>query len=329
MTVRLGQKDVDLIARCLAEKFGVVEGELFLFGSRTKQDLRGGDIDLLLCVSSSTAAALDKKKISIKNELAIALGDRKIDLVVSAKEKPSVFVQEILPTAVLINRFEKRTLDINSILWVRKSKSRKKDFILFKDHVEMPWRKFVSLVRDRVFPGLSVVNTKTGPSVRGNRNSTLTDNLENRTVRCSDFDVLQFDFKHLKLVSRQGHVRRSWPAVSGVNGSLPADQKREDFGPLPEGRYTVFFSETSDYEKEKRLWQKAYWYIRYPSWGWVATPIRPQRGTTTYGRGRFFVHGGLFPGSLGCIDLLDGNEDFHAYMRMYKRDFSLVVNYLK
>lgn len=52
-----------------------------LFGSRTRDDLRGGDIDLLIELPETTA---DKLAVSIRTgaELQLAIGDRKIDVLV-------------------------------------------------------------------------------------------------------------------------------------------------------------------------------------------------------------------------------------------------------
>jgi predicted nucleotidyltransferase len=63
--------------------------EVRLFGSRVRDDARGGDIDLL--VISET---LDRKLLrSLRLWLQDRLGLRKIDVVVSAPELPSPFAR--------------------------------------------------------------------------------------------------------------------------------------------------------------------------------------------------------------------------------------------
>ena len=46
-----------------------------------------------------------------------------------------------------------------------------------------------------------------------------------------------------------------------------------------------------------------------------------------YGRGDFYIHGGNEPGSKGCIDLTDHNQDFYMFLRLYKRNMKLIVKY--
>lgn len=55
-----------------------IEAEVYLFGSRTDDSARGGDIDLLVL---STRIGL-MKKLEILAQLHEKLGDRKIDLAV-------------------------------------------------------------------------------------------------------------------------------------------------------------------------------------------------------------------------------------------------------
>lgn len=44
-------------------------------------------------------------------------------------------------------------------------------------------------------------------------------------------------------------------------------------------------------------------YIDPRDWGLYRVPLHPQRGTNTFGRTGFFLHGGKRPGSAGCVDL--------------------------
>lgn len=46
------------------------------------------------------------------------------------------------------------------------------------------------------------------------------------------------------------------------------------------------------------------------SWGFHRITIHPYPGTDTQGRGGFFIHGGDYEGSLGCIDLTYEMEAF-------------------
>ncbi len=70
-----------------------------------------------------------------------------------------------------------------------------------------------------------------------------------------------------------------------------------------------------------------------PSWGLSYTPIRPIGDTYVEEPGNksgaFFIHGGLFPGSIGCIDLTLGNENFHYDFVQHNKEMILHVDYSK
>lgn len=53
------------------------EARIYLFGSRTKDDARGGDIDLLLIGKNISRESVRHIKIELKDKL----GDQKIDII--------------------------------------------------------------------------------------------------------------------------------------------------------------------------------------------------------------------------------------------------------
>lgn len=57
------------------------EARIRLFGSRTDNNARGGDIDLLIISSYLTY----RDKLSIRSTLKEKLGDRKIDIIITKK----------------------------------------------------------------------------------------------------------------------------------------------------------------------------------------------------------------------------------------------------
>ncbi len=73
---------------------------VFLYGSRTKSELKGGDIDLL--VLSEKLQFRDKVTLLIT--LKAALGDQKIDLLIKRKEEASSdpFIAQVLAEAIEI-----------------------------------------------------------------------------------------------------------------------------------------------------------------------------------------------------------------------------------
>lgn len=63
------------------------------------------------------------------------------------------------------------------------------------------------------------------------------------------------------------------------------------------------------------------------SWGDIATFLEPNAENEMYGRDEFFIHGGSTPGSNGCIDLVENNNEFHCYALLYDFNLELTVDY--
>ena len=89
----------------------------------------------------------------------------------------------------------------------------------------------------------------------------------------------------------------SCPATSGRIGVT--DRSKEDEGPIPIGTYTLDPTEISG-GLEKAIKRNI---ILREDWGFYRVPLKPAEGTNVFPRGDFFLHGGLFPGSAGCIDI--------------------------
>ena len=84
------------------------EATLFLFGSRAKDHLKGGDIDLVLVLRSEpTFQSLIPIKHRILAALHDHLGDRKIDLRLALESTylQDPFFQIIMPEAIEIHRW--------------------------------------------------------------------------------------------------------------------------------------------------------------------------------------------------------------------------------
>lgn len=62
---------------------------IFLFGSRTDESKKGGDIDLLII----SGKILYNERRKIKLELLKKLGDRKIDLIIADNPDKNTFIQ--------------------------------------------------------------------------------------------------------------------------------------------------------------------------------------------------------------------------------------------
>ncbi|WP_304246946.1 nucleotidyltransferase domain-containing protein [Parabacteroides gordonii] len=93
--MRLNIKDIQSIIRVAKEIYG--EGvEVYLFGSRTDDKKRGGDIDLLVRTTSEKKGVL--ARIRMIARLKQLLGDQKIDVIGDHEE--SLVAKEALTTGI-------------------------------------------------------------------------------------------------------------------------------------------------------------------------------------------------------------------------------------
>ncbi len=75
--MRLSLRYINTIKKYFYEFFG--EGDVFLFGSRTDDSKKGGDIDLYFVVKNHDS--LFEKKIKFLSRVKRELGEQKIDIV--------------------------------------------------------------------------------------------------------------------------------------------------------------------------------------------------------------------------------------------------------
>ncbi len=75
---------------------------LLLYGSRADDSLKGGDIDLLLLVTSSALAAIKLKRNYILTAIERNIGECRVDLLIAPMEpeNQSEFVTSIIPKAI-------------------------------------------------------------------------------------------------------------------------------------------------------------------------------------------------------------------------------------
>lgn len=157
-------------------------------------------------------------------------------------------------------------------------------------------------------------------------------------------DPLRFNRRELTATDAEGNVVGSWPATSGRPGSTTSltDQMRRDFGPIPEGvAYTV---NPANIQRWVDLpWhEKIAAYLpgkhgKWPggviAWGHTRVPIDIPGGAVVFStpgvppRGGFFIHGGWYPGSAGCIDLGGHEKSFFEYFSAQRGAVPLTVNY--
>ncbi len=77
--MRLNKFQIDSINRLAKKHFGH-ETSVYLFGSRTDDNKKGGDIDLFINNANETVLTIEAK-IRFLAELKTEIGDRKIDVV--------------------------------------------------------------------------------------------------------------------------------------------------------------------------------------------------------------------------------------------------------
>lgn len=55
--------------------------------------------------------------------------------------------------------------------------------------------------------------------------------------------------------------------------------------------------------------------------------LEPSKETNTYGRDKFSIHGGMWPGSAGCIDMTSNIKNFVALFSFIDKDLIVEVKY--
>lgn len=99
--MRLKQRDIDAIKIAAREVFGDTV-TVRLFGSRVDDDLRGGDIDLLIEADASDRAEWQRVG-AFRDVLFRHIDEQKVDVVLVERGKPMpVFAQFVAPRSVVI-----------------------------------------------------------------------------------------------------------------------------------------------------------------------------------------------------------------------------------
>ncbi len=85
--MRLRARDIEGIAKALRE-YKPLNGdfELYLFGSRTDDQKRGGDIDLLLVVPDSMVDKMISEKHLLVSQAKRYIEDQRVDIVIRTRE---------------------------------------------------------------------------------------------------------------------------------------------------------------------------------------------------------------------------------------------------
>ena len=99
--MRLSERERAAIVDAVHRRFGA-DTAVYLFGSRVDDHRRGGDIDLFVRTSMGAAEAHQARMLAI-TDMQMALGDQKIDMVVSPLVRDAdLIMREITREAQLI-----------------------------------------------------------------------------------------------------------------------------------------------------------------------------------------------------------------------------------
>lgn len=170
---------------------------------------------------------------------------------------------------------------------------------------------------------------------------------------------LRFDGQYLTLVHKEGNktTEYNYPAVSGKPLAGEKDtfnydkerQKIKNVGPIPEGEHTVDLNTTTYWKNLDAGNKIASWLSPIAErvgfgkqgglpggkipWGpgRISVDLDPKVAADT-GRTGITIHGGFFPGSAGCIDLVNHAQSFFDKVEELKgnqKKIPLTVNYSK
>lgn len=127
---------------------------------------------------------------------------------------------------------------------------------------------------------------------------------------------------------------KCWNGVSGADGyQKPEHQSIRDKGPIPEGRWRVRqdrYQRYDDIPFQKKIWAlfgRGTWPGGTVTWGENRIWLEPKTVINLYGRDNFSIHGGISPGSAGCIDLTSSMVNFTKVFKSYGMDLDLMVKY--
>jgi predicted nucleotidyltransferase len=107
--MRVSQSEINQIIEALSLFIAKQKAELYLYGSRTDDELKGGDIDLLLILDTPESARnLLSQKHRILAQIKELIGEQRIDLKIASKNeiKEDTFLQLIMPDSILLYQWQ-------------------------------------------------------------------------------------------------------------------------------------------------------------------------------------------------------------------------------
>lgn len=104
--------------------------------------------------------------------------------------------------------------------------------------------------------------------------------------------------------------------IGECNNKTSCEAKKNQ-GPTPRGKYTIKVDELSEPSTVGAIARNTF----FGDWGSFRIPLRPSKGTDTFSRSGFYIHGGDGKGTAGCIDIgggTFGNEDTKRFIRILR-----------
>lgn len=111
--------------------------------------------------------------------------------------------------------------------------------------------------------------------------------------------TVTYDGEFVRVVDKNGNVLYEGLATSGKGKYMndPNAQNEQNLGPIPEGEY---FFDSNNWNYQTPIRQLYNILARNGDWGFYNVKLTPVSYTGT--RHSFYLHGGSYPGSAGCID---------------------------
>lgn len=93
--MRISREEAEFLKTCIRKL--LPDAKVYLFGSRAKDEERGGDIDILIL--SSEVLSL-RQKFKIKNNFCLKFGEQKLDLISFRFDDESNFKDLVVKDAI-------------------------------------------------------------------------------------------------------------------------------------------------------------------------------------------------------------------------------------
>lgn len=90
--MRLSPREIDAIRAAVRDVFGA-SSTVRLFGSRVRDDLRGGDIDLFVEVDRGQATIAQEQRL--RDRIAPAVEDLRVDIILHERDAPLTPIERI------------------------------------------------------------------------------------------------------------------------------------------------------------------------------------------------------------------------------------------